>query len=133
MSIVDRLRYTVSARSLSEAPPAWRGGGQGGRRTRRRSHRADYAPVDFKVAQSVKVDLRDPASIDAALKQVEGPIHAVFSAAGVADGTTDLLKINFIGHRHLSTGYSKRTNFRTARRSASSPRSPAWAGRTTWT
>jgi len=61
----------------------------------------DYAPVDFKVAQSVKVDLRDPASIDAALKQVEGPIHAVFSAAGVADGTTDLLKINFIGHRHL--------------------------------
>ena len=25
----------------------------------------------------------------------------MFSAAGVADGTTDLLKINFIGHRHL--------------------------------
>lgn len=61
----------------------------------------DYAPVDYKVAQSVQVDLRDPASIDSALEQVEGPIHAVFSAAGVADGTIDLMKINFIGHRHL--------------------------------
>jgi NAD(P)-dependent dehydrogenase (short-subunit alcohol dehydrogenase family) len=61
----------------------------------------DYAPVDYDVAQSVQVDLRDPASIDSALEQVSGPIHAVFSAAGVADGTTDLMKINFIGHRHL--------------------------------
>ena len=61
----------------------------------------DYAPVDYKVAQSVQVDLRDPASIDSALEQIEGPIHAVFSAAGVADGTIDLMKINFIGHRHL--------------------------------
>lgn len=61
----------------------------------------DYAPVDYKVAQSVQVDLRDPASIDSALEQVDGPIHAVFSAAGVADGTIDLMKINFIGHRHL--------------------------------
>lgn len=61
----------------------------------------DYAPVDFHVAQSVQVDLRDPASIDSALEQVAGPIHAVFSAAGVADGTIELMKINFIGHRHL--------------------------------
>ena len=60
----------------------------------------DYAPVDYEVAQALQVDLRDPASIDSVLEQVGGPVHAVFSAAGVADGP-DLMKINFIGHRHL--------------------------------
>jgi NAD(P)-dependent dehydrogenase (short-subunit alcohol dehydrogenase family) len=30
-----------------------------------------------------------------------GPIHALFSCAGVADGTPGIEKINFIGHRHL--------------------------------
>ena len=61
----------------------------------------DYAPVNYDVAKSIQVDLRDPASIDAALEQLDGPIHALFSAAGIADGTTDLMEINFIGHRHL--------------------------------
>src|ERR1700751_5410359 len=60
----------------------------------------DYAPVKYDVGQSLQVDLRDPASIDSALEQVGGPVHAVFSAAGVADGP-DLMKINFIGHRYL--------------------------------
>lgn len=61
----------------------------------------DHAPVEFNVKESIQVDLRDRAAIDAALDQVGGPIHAVFSAAGVADGTQGLLKINFIGHRHI--------------------------------
>jgi len=61
----------------------------------------DYAPVDFPVAQAISVDLRDRAAIDEALDQVEGPIHAVFSAAGVADGTPGIMKINFIAHRHI--------------------------------
>ncbi|HXA13219.1 MAG TPA: SDR family NAD(P)-dependent oxidoreductase, partial [Mycobacterium sp.] len=61
----------------------------------------DYAPVNYDVAKSIQVDLRDPASIDAALDEVGGPVHALFSAAGIADGATELLKINFIGHRHL--------------------------------
>ena len=60
----------------------------------------DYAPVKYDVTQSLQVDLRDPASIDSALEQVGGPVHAVFSAAGIAEGP-DLMKINFIGHRHL--------------------------------
>jgi hypothetical protein len=102
MSIVDRLRYDgkralVVGGATGMGAAAAKAVGELGAEV----IVLDYAPVDFKVAQAVKVDLRDPASIDAALKQVEGPIHAVFSAAGVADGTTDLLKINFIGHRHL--------------------------------
>jgi NAD(P)-dependent dehydrogenase (short-subunit alcohol dehydrogenase family) len=102
MSIVDRLRYDgkralVVGGATGMGAAAAKAVGELGAEV----IVLDYAPVDFKVAQAIKVDLRDPASIDAALEQVEGPIHAVFSAAGVADGTTDLLKINFIGHRHL--------------------------------
>jgi NAD(P)-dependent dehydrogenase (short-subunit alcohol dehydrogenase family) len=61
----------------------------------------DHAPVEFPVAAAVKVDLRDRAAIDGALDQVGGPVHAVFSAAGVADGTPGIMKINFISHRHI--------------------------------
>lgn len=60
----------------------------------------DYAPVEAGLGRGIQVDLRDPASIDNALEQIGGPVHAVFSAAGIADGP-DLMKINFIGHRHL--------------------------------
>lgn len=61
----------------------------------------DYAPVDFDVKESIQVDLRDKGAVDAALAQVGGPVHALFSAAGVADGTPGLMKINFIAHRHI--------------------------------
>jgi len=61
----------------------------------------DVAPIDYPAAQALKVDLRDRADVDAALDQVEGPIHAVFSCAGVADGTGGLMRINFISQRHI--------------------------------
>jgi len=61
----------------------------------------DYAPVDFPVKESIQVDLRDRAAVDAALDQVGGPVDALFSAAGVADGTPGIMKINFIAHRHI--------------------------------
>lgn len=61
----------------------------------------DYAPVELPVKQSVEVDVRDVDAIDRALEEVGGPIHAVFSAAGVADGTPGIMKINFIAHRHI--------------------------------
>jgi NAD(P)-dependent dehydrogenase (short-subunit alcohol dehydrogenase family) len=60
----------------------------------------DYAPVESGLGRGIQVDLRDPASIDSALEQVGGPVDALFSAAGIADGP-DLMKINFIGHRHV--------------------------------
>src|ERR1700759_2164146 len=102
MTIVDRLRYDgkralVVGGATGMGAAAAKSAGELGAEV----IVMDYAPVDYDVAQSIQVDLRDPASIDAALEQVDGPIHALFSAAGVADGTTDLLKINFIGHRHL--------------------------------
>lgn len=61
----------------------------------------DYSPVTYDgVTKSVQVDLRDPAAIDAAIEQLDTSVDALFSAAGVADGP-DVMKINFIGHRHL--------------------------------
>jgi NAD(P)-dependent dehydrogenase (short-subunit alcohol dehydrogenase family) len=60
----------------------------------------DYAPVSYPVDKAITVDLRDPASIDSAIGQLDGPVNAIFSAAGVADGPA-LMRINFIGHRHL--------------------------------
>ena len=61
----------------------------------------DFAPVTLAGAKAINLDLRDKASIDAALDECGGPIHALFSCAGVADGTAGIEKINFIGHRHL--------------------------------
>ena len=61
----------------------------------------DYADVSFPVAKSIKVDLRNPADVDKALDEVGGPVHALFSCAGVADGTEGIMKINFIAHRHI--------------------------------
>jgi NAD(P)-dependent dehydrogenase (short-subunit alcohol dehydrogenase family) len=61
----------------------------------------DYAEVTLPGVKAINLDLRDKASIDAALDECGGPIHALFSCAGAADGTPGIEKINFIGHRHL--------------------------------
>jgi NAD(P)-dependent dehydrogenase (short-subunit alcohol dehydrogenase family) len=61
----------------------------------------DHAEVTLSGVKVIKVDLRDKASIDAAVEECGGPVHALFSCAGAADGTPGIEKINFIGHRHL--------------------------------
>lgn len=60
----------------------------------------DRAEVDIDGVRSIQLDLADRASIDAAVDACGGPVHALFSCAGVADGT-GVERINFIGHRHL--------------------------------
>jgi NAD(P)-dependent dehydrogenase (short-subunit alcohol dehydrogenase family) len=61
----------------------------------------DYAEVTLPGVKAVHVNLADKASIDTAVDEIGGPIHALFSCAGVADGTPGIERINFIGHRHL--------------------------------
>jgi NAD(P)-dependent dehydrogenase (short-subunit alcohol dehydrogenase family) len=63
----------------------------------------DHAPVEFPVDRTIAVDLQDPASIDAALETLDGPVDALFSAAGIGDGLPAVMRVNFIGHRHLIT------------------------------
>lgn len=61
----------------------------------------DFADVTLAGVKAVKLNLADRDSIDAAIDQIGGPIDALLSCAGVADGTPGISKINFIGHRHL--------------------------------
>ena len=61
----------------------------------------DRAEVSLPGVKAIQLDLADKASIDAAVDECGGPVHALFSCAGVADGTPGIERINFIGHRHL--------------------------------
>lgn len=61
----------------------------------------DRAAVSLSDVQSIQLDLSDKASIDAAVDECGGPVNALFSCAGVADGTPGIERINFIGHRRL--------------------------------
>ena len=61
----------------------------------------DRAEVTLPGVKAISLNLAEKASIDAAVAECGGPVHALFSCAGVADGTPGIEKINFIGHRHL--------------------------------
>ena len=61
----------------------------------------DRAEITVAGTKAVQIDLADRSSIDAAMDQIDGPVDALFSCAGVADGTPGIEKINFIGHRHM--------------------------------
>jgi NAD(P)-dependent dehydrogenase (short-subunit alcohol dehydrogenase family) len=61
----------------------------------------DVADVTLPGVKGIRANLADAASIDAAVDECGGQVHALFSCAGVADGTPGIERINFIGHRHL--------------------------------
>jgi NAD(P)-dependent dehydrogenase (short-subunit alcohol dehydrogenase family) len=61
----------------------------------------DRADIDLAEVTAISLDLADQASIDDAVAACGGPVHALFSCAGVADGTPGLERINFLGHRYM--------------------------------
>src|SRR5690242_19224679 len=62
----------------------------------------DYADVELAGAKAIHVNLGEQASIDTAIAELgTEPIDALFSCAGVADGTPNIEKINYIGHRYM--------------------------------
>ena len=61
----------------------------------------DFAPITLKGVTAISLNLSDRASIDSAIAACGGQIDALFSCAGVADGTPGLERINFIGHRYM--------------------------------
>ena len=69
-------------------------------------HGLDFKPSTLPLASFHSVDLRDPASIDAAVAAIGGKIDALFNCAGLAGGgafpALDVMKVNFIGTRHLT-------------------------------
>ena len=65
----------------------------------------DLREPDTRPAAFHRVDLSDPASIDAAVEAIDGPVHRLFNVAGVSSGIRDPLRvttINFLGTRHLT-------------------------------
>jgi NAD(P)-dependent dehydrogenase (short-subunit alcohol dehydrogenase family) len=61
----------------------------------------DFADVKLPGVKAIHVNLAEKDSIDAAVDECGGPVHALMNCAGVADGTPGIEKINFAGHRHL--------------------------------
>lgn len=61
----------------------------------------DVAPVTAEGVTAISLNLADKASIEAAVDECGGPVHALLSCAGVADGTPGIERINFLGHRYL--------------------------------
>ncbi len=60
----------------------------------------DVQPAPMAGVTDIRVDLTDRESIDAAIDECGGPVDALVSCAGVADGPL-LPRINFIGQRHF--------------------------------
>ncbi|MFV0318419.1 MAG: SDR family oxidoreductase [Microthrixaceae bacterium] len=61
----------------------------------------DRAAVERNDVRFIEVNLAEKDSIEAAVDECGGEVHALFSCAGVADGTPGIERINFIGHRHM--------------------------------
>ncbi len=61
----------------------------------------DRAKITLGGVRAITLDLAEKASIDRALSECGGKVDALFSCAGVADGTPGIERINFIGHRYM--------------------------------
>jgi NAD(P)-dependent dehydrogenase (short-subunit alcohol dehydrogenase family) len=67
-------------------------------------HGLDFKPCALPLASFKTVDLRDPASIEAGVAAIGGKIDALFNCAGLPQSfpAMDVMKVNFIGTRHLT-------------------------------
>ena len=67
-------------------------------------HGLDYKDCTLPLASFTHVDLRDPASIDAAVAKVGGKVDALFNCAGLPQTfpPVDVMKVNFIGMRRMT-------------------------------
>src|SRR5262245_37356928 len=61
----------------------------------------DRSKISLTGVKTISVDLAEKGSIDRALSECGGRVDALFSCAGVADGTPGIKRINFIGHRYM--------------------------------
>ena len=67
-------------------------------------HGLDFRDSSQPLASFTNVDLRDPASIEAAVAGIGGKVDALFNCAGLPQSfpPLDVMKVNFIGLRHLT-------------------------------
>jgi NAD(P)-dependent dehydrogenase (short-subunit alcohol dehydrogenase family) len=64
----------------------------------------DVNEPKVEVTTFLRTDLSDPASIDAAVASIGGPVHALFNCAGLPNTFPgqQVFAVNFLGHRHLT-------------------------------
>jgi NAD(P)-dependent dehydrogenase (short-subunit alcohol dehydrogenase family) len=67
-------------------------------------HGLDYKPSKLDLASFRQIDLREPASIDAAAAAIGGNVDALFSCAGLPQTSPplDVMKVNYAGTRRLT-------------------------------
>ena len=67
-------------------------------------HGMDFKESTLDLASFSLVDLRDPATIDAAVAGIGGKVDALFNCAGLPQTAPplDVMKVNYIGTRHLT-------------------------------
>ncbi|MFK7894427.1 MAG: SDR family oxidoreductase [Myxococcota bacterium] len=68
-------------------------------------HALDIGDVSAPVTQAIKTDMKDKASIDAAIAKLPAKIDVLFNCAGVPHppaSALDTVMINFVGLRHLT-------------------------------
>jgi len=73
-------------------------------------HGFDIRESPVKMASFTKVDLSDPASIDAAMASLPGDIDCLFNCSGLPQtfGAMAVMKVNFIGLRHWTEAWLPR-------------------------
>ena len=67
-------------------------------------HGLDYKDSSLDLASFQNVDLRDPQSIEAGVASIGGKVDALFNCAGLPQtfAPMDVMKVNFIGTRHIT-------------------------------
>ena len=67
-------------------------------------HGLDYQDSTLPLASFTRIDLRDPATIEAAAAKIGGKVDALFNCAGLPQTfpPLDVMKVNFLGTRHLT-------------------------------
>jgi NAD(P)-dependent dehydrogenase (short-subunit alcohol dehydrogenase family) len=67
-------------------------------------HGLDYKEATLPLASFTNVDLRDPGSIERGVAAIGGKVDALFNCAGLPNTfpAMDVMKVNFLGLRHLT-------------------------------
>ena len=69
-------------------------------------HGLDFKDCALPLASFARIDLRDPATIEAGVAMIGGKVDALFNCAGLPGGGAfpplDTFKVNFAGTRHLT-------------------------------
>jgi NAD(P)-dependent dehydrogenase (short-subunit alcohol dehydrogenase family) len=73
-------------------------------------HGLDWRECALPLAEFTRIDLREQASIGRAAASIDMPVDALFNCAGLAPmhPWLDVMKVNFIGMRHLADALMER-------------------------